>query len=102
MIVILNNGTRISLPHEAVQSIQRSLMTETVTQWQSQIDVSTSRITSIVNLKEVSAICEEDAIQTALPKLIAALDMFKESLPNKDQTGIFWAEKFRQYLVELK
>lgn len=102
MIVILNNGTRISLPHEAVQSIQRSLMTESVTQWQCQIDISSSRITSIVNLKEVSAICEEDDIETDIPKLIEALDMFKYSLPNKDQSGIFWIEKFRQYLIEQK
>ncbi len=62
MIVILNNGTRIRVPKEAVQNIMQKLASEEATQWQCQIDASNMEITSIFNLKDVSAICKEEDI----------------------------------------
>lgn len=66
MIVILNNGTRISLPREAVQDIMQKLAKGEATQWQCQIDTSNSEITSIINLKQVAAICRPDDIVDGL------------------------------------
>lgn len=62
MIVILNNGTRIAIPKDAVQSIMQKLAKGEATQWQVQIDLTNSEITSILNLKDVSAIVKEEDI----------------------------------------
>lgn len=63
MIVILNNGTWISIPKEAVQDLVQKLVKGDATQWQCQIDTSNNEITSIINLKDVSAICREEDIK---------------------------------------
>lgn len=57
MIVILNNGTRISIPKEAAQAIAQALVAGEVQQWQIHMDGRNKEISSIINLKEVSAIC---------------------------------------------
>ena len=101
MIVILNNGSRINIPKDAVQSILQTLLSGEVKQWQCQIDASNKEITSILNLKEVSAICHEEDIVENTDQLIAHLDKFNGALPNKDESGKLWCQKFRQYLVEL-
>lgn len=84
-----------------VQAIFKNILSGDAKQWQCQLNSNGNALTGF-NLAQVSAICDEENVLTPIPKLIEALDMFKASLPNKDQSGIFWAEKFRQYLVELK
>jgi hypothetical protein len=101
MIVILNNGTRIKIADAMAQAVCKNLLNAEggARQWQWQLDGSNNGVAGF-NLHQVSAICEEEDVLTTIESLTAMLDLFKDSLPNKDESGKFWADKFRQFLME--
>ena len=102
MIVILNNGTRISIPTEAAQNIVTKLVSGEATQWQCQLDAANKAITSVLNLKEVSAICAHGDIMPESSDTLQQLGLFLDTLPVDDAHGRFWAEKFRRFVLDKK
>lgn len=101
MIVILNNGTRIKIPNETAQSIFQGLLKSQADaqKWHCVMNIGTNQFSGF-NLLQVSAICPEEDVITARDEIVKQLDLFRDSLPNKDQSGIFWSEKFRHFLLE--
>lgn len=99
MIVILNNGTKINANRETVQIIfQNILKGDGAKQWQIQLNSLGNPLTGF-NLSQVAAVVAEDDIVTDARDLMEKLDAFKDSLPNKDQSGKYWVDKFRDFLL---
>lgn len=101
-MIVINNGTRISIPKEGVQSISKALMAGEVKQWQCQIDGRNKEISNIINLKEVSAICLPGDIMPESSEVLQQLGLFLDTLPVDDAHGRFWAEKFRRFVLDKK
>lgn len=100
MIVILNNGSRIKIEKNVAQNIIQNMIKGDVKNWQLQVDGQNSMApVSALNLNQVAAICAEEDIQTGVHGLVAVLDIYKDSLPNKDESGKFWCDKFREFLL---
>lgn len=102
MIVILNNGTRISIPKECVQSISQAMMSGEIKEWNIQIDARNKEISSLINMKHVSAICLHGDIMPESSDTLQQIGLFLDTLPVDDAHGRFWAEKFRRFVLDKK